>query len=310
VPLITYTSVCTSKNLIAREVYELTFTRPAEFTFKPGQFILFDVPLPPPPAPSHSSSLPLGAGRGGAENVQTRALSIASLPSEDNLLFIVKLLPGGRLSRWVEETLTEGSTAAFKGPFGNFVLNKTPTPAPVVRLRCGAGPQPPPPPFDRLREGEGGAGSFLFIATGAGIAPFRPMVIEAAQKFPERRIDVLFGVRSEEDLFWTPHQNSLRSFGAGQAPVLHPPDFPSTITLDFARGLPNVFVHIALSQPLLSWTGHRGRVQTVAPQIVGNTFTGKALYVCGNPDMTTDVKRLALEEWNVDKQDLHVEGYI
>jgi ferredoxin-NADP reductase len=44
--------------------------------------------------------------------------------------------------------------------------------------------------------------------------------------------------------------------------------------------------------------------------VAKNDFSGKSLYVCGNPDMTTDVKKLALTEWGMDKKDLHVEGYI
>ncbi len=275
-----YTIVCTFKKLIARGVYELRFSRPAGFTFKPGQFVLFDVPLvngPHPPAP-------FPTGRGG-DLFQTRALSIASTPEESDLLFVVKLLPGGRLSRWIEEVLKEGSKVSLKGPFGNFVLT----------------PSPPDP----LSQGERGSGLF-FIATGAGIAPFRPMVLQAltlhqslrsgAGQAPGpspvatgeggRRIDILFGVRSEEDLFW---KDWLE---------------------DISRDHPNVFHHIALSQPSPSWTGHRGRVQAVAPQIVGSDFTQKTLYVCGNPDMTTDVKRLALGEWGMEKKDVHVEGYI
>ena len=154
------------------------------------------------------------------------------------------------------------------------------------------------------------SGSLLFIATGAGMAPFRPMVLEAVARHPDCLIDILFGVRSEEDLFWvtpTPGPSPIpRSAREGRGET----EFASNTTLTFAHDLPNVFVHIALSQPSPSWTGHRGRVQIVAPQIVKNDFAGKTLYVCGNPDMTTDVKRLALGEWGIDRKLVHVEGYI
>lgn len=250
-PLVTYTTVCLKKTIIARGVYELRITRPAGFTFKAGQFVLFDVPLVE-----------------NRSDVQTRALSIASTAEESDLLFVVKLLPGGRLSRWIEELLAEGSSVTFKGPFGNFTLK---------------------PDGDR---------DLLFVATGAGIAPFRPMVEEALTKNPHpypsplqgrgesRRIDLLFGVRSEEDLFWKEWLEGV------------------------TKAHPNVFAHIALSQPSASWTGHRGRVQAVAPRIVGNDFARKTLYVCGNPDMTSDLKRLALGEWGMEKGRVHVEGYI
>ncbi len=238
-PVITYITVCISKKLIARGVYELRFKKPDGFTFKAGQFILFDVPLVDHPA-----------------DFQTRALSIASSPDEKDLLFVIKILPGGRLGRWIEEAVIEGTRATFKGAFGNFVLK------------------------------EGTETNLFFIATGAGIAPFRPMIQSASLSDPDRRIDILFGVRSEEDLFWIEWLEAMSKKHA------------------------NVFYHITLTLPSPSWTGHRGRVQAVAPQIVGKDFTGKTLYVCGNPDMTTDVKTLALGEWGVDKKNLHVEGYI
>lgn len=239
-PLITYSITCTKKVLIARGVYELRFTKPAGFTFTAGQFVLFDVPLVDTP-----------------NDVQTRALSVASAPDEPDLLFVISLVPGGRLGRWIGESLTVGSSVTFKGPFGNFTL-KT----------------------------DDGTKPLLFIATGAGIAPFRPMVIEAARRAADRRIDIVFGVRSEEDIFW---QDWLAGISKNHAHVFH---------------------HITLSRGSPSWTGHRGRVQIVAPQVVGNDFSQKILYVCGNPDMTTDVKRLALGEWGIEKKDLHVEGYI
>jgi ferredoxin-NADP reductase len=239
VPLITHTTACTEKTLVARGVYQLRFSKPDGFTFQPGQFVLFDVPLVDAP-----------------EDVQPRALSVASLASEEDLLFIIKLLPGGRMSRWIDEVVTVGTPATFKGPFGNFQLH---------------------PDADK---------DYFFISTGAGLAPFRPMVLDALTRGDTKRMDIVFGVRSEEDLFWVSWFEEL------------------------SHAHPNVFHHLVLSQPSAAWTGHKGRVQSVVPLVAKNDFSGKSLYVCGNPDMTTDVKKLALTEWGMDKKDLHVEGYI
>ncbi|MSR87422.1 hypothetical protein EXS70_04625, partial [Candidatus Peribacteria bacterium] len=214
------------------------------------------------------------------ETTQTRALSIASTPDESDLLFVIKIFPNGRLGRWITEVLKEGMSVTFKGPFGNFVLQQLPPPGPI-----------PPSSFAKASEDKarGRGRDLLFIATGAGIAPFRPMVTAAAVD-ATRRIDILFGVRSEEDLFWKEWLEET------------------------TQAHPNVFHHIVLSQPSAAWTGHKGRVQVLAPQIMvrgqNARVGGKTLYVCGNPDMTTDVKRLALTEWGIDKKDLHVEGYI
>lgn len=243
-PVPSYNVECIHRSFVAKDVYELRFRKPESFTFKPGQFVLFEVPLIENPG-----------------DVQTRALSLGSTPDEPELVFIAKLKEGGRVSRWIAEKLTEGSTMTMKGPFGFFLLDQKTDKDP------------------------------LFIATSAGVAPFRSMILDVLQGTggrrlePRRRMDLIFGVRSEEDLFWTEELTEL------------------------TKRYDNVFLHIALSAPSDTWTGHRGRVQTLAPLIVKD-FVRRTVYVCGNPDMTNELKKLCLEQWNVPKQDLHVEGYI
>lgn len=237
-PVPTHTVTCTKNVLIARGIHELAFEQPSGFTFKAGQFVLFDVPLVENTA-----------------DVQTRALSIGSLPEDSALLFVAKLKPGGRVSRWISEVLQPGTTITMKGPFGFFLLDQTTT------------------------------RNYLFIATGAGIAPFRSQIIHALRGGDQRRMDLVFGVRSQQDLFWTEELQSL------------------------SQQYNNFFLHIALSAPSERWTGHRGRVQTLVP-VIAPDIALRSVYVCGNPDMTTELKKLCLEEWRVPKEDLHVEGYI
>ena len=237
-PIPIHQITCKTKDVIANEVYDITFSKPVGFTFKPGQFALIKVPFVD-----------------NREDIQTRALSIASAPFEDDLLFNVKLIKGGRISRWIEEVLQVGDTMDMQGPFGNFVL-------------------------DRATEKD-----YLFIATSTGTAPFRSQIMSALKEGDTRRIDLVFGVRAEEDMFWKTEFEEL------------------------AKKHENLFVHFALSQPSEEWKGHKGRVQTLVPQIVKD-FSMKNVYVCGSPDMTKEVKQLCLEQWGVDKKDLHVEGYI
>ena len=105
--LISYTTTCTRKILVAPNVYELAFEKPLNFSFKPGQFILFDVPLVTNPA-----------------DIQPRAYSLASTEDESELLFIIKLKAGGRFSEWLVQSLSVGTTVTFKGPFGLFTLRE------------------------------------------------------------------------------------------------------------------------------------------------------------------------------------------
>ncbi|OGJ56218.1 hypothetical protein A3D88_03005 [Candidatus Peribacteria bacterium RIFCSPHIGHO2_02_FULL_52_16] len=236
-PVPSFITTCKKNERIANDIYEIVFEKPEGFTFKAGQYILFDVPL-----------------MENANDIQTRAFSIASSPKEDDLLFAMKLKPGGRASRWIVEQLKPGMSARMQGPFGRFVLD---------------------PASDK---------ELLMIGTSTGVAPYRsqlPMILPTIKQ----RIDLIFGARSEDDLFWKEPLENL------------------------AKQSENFFLHIALSKPSGTWKGHTGRVQTLVPLIVKD-FSNKSVYICGSPDMTTELKKTALEQWGVEKQNLHVEGYI
>ncbi len=157
-----YSLTCTKKELIAPNVYELRFEKPATLLFKPGQFLLFNVPLVANPA-----------------DIQPRACSIASTPDEQDLLFVVKLKQGGRMSEWIEKSLAVGSIITMKGPFGLFLLR----------------------PNDH---------DILFAATGAGIAPFRSQILHSLNAGETRTMHLFFGVRNIEDLFWHKEFESLQ----------------------------------------------------------------------------------------------------
>ena len=157
-----YTITCTRNEQLTRDVYEIKFSKPEGFDFKPGQFILFDTPLVDDP-----------------NDIQPRAFSIASTPAEEELLFVVKVIPNGRASRWVLEVLREGSEVRFTGALGLFLLNE-------------------------VTEND-----YLFICTGTGIAPFRSQIITALERGDTRRMDLIFGTYAEEDLFWTKEFSKL-----------------------------------------------------------------------------------------------------
>ncbi len=237
-PVPSFTVGCVRNDIIATDIYEFVLEKPANFTFKPGQFVLFDVPLVDHPS-----------------DIQARAFSLGSTPTEDGLLFVAKFIPEGRASKWLKNIIRHGSEVMMKGPFGNFTLDRAT------------------------------AKGYVFIATGTGVAPFRSQIKDTLETGDKRRMDLIFGVRSEEDLFW---QEEL---------------------IALTQQYDNFYLHLALSNPSDTWVGHRGRVQTLVPQII-HDFATKNIYVCGSPDMTTELKKLCLEEWKVPREDLHVEGYI
>ena len=228
---------CAQKKLIAPNVYELRFEKPAGLSFRPGQFLLFDIPLVSDPL-----------------NIQTRACSIASSPDEDDLLFVIKIKIGGRLGDWVAKTVEVGSMLGIKGPFGLFTLR--------------------PNTHD-----------LLFAATGAGIAPFRSHIVHALQKGDKRAMHLFFGVRTEADLFWTEELKSLET------------------------QYQNFHLHLCLSGDNPDWNGNRGRIQQFIPESIKNSSITD-LYICGAPEMVSDIKKIALESWGMQKANVHAEGYI
>lgn len=232
-----HTITCTKKELIAPIVYELRFTKPKEFEFKAGQFLLFDVPLP-----------------GNKADIQPRAFSIASAPNEDELIFCVKLKEGGRASRWIVEEMKEGTVVEAVGPLGLFTV----------------------------REDEH---DLFFLATGAGLAPFRSQIKHALESGDTRPMHLVFGVRKEEDFFWIHELKEL------------------------ADTYENFSLHCTLSGPSDKWKGLKGRVQTVLPRIITKN-DGSSIYICGAPEMVNDVKKFCLEELTIPKAHVHAEGYI
>lgn len=237
-PIPTFSSPCIAYQTIARDVYEFRLRKPEGFSFKAGQFVLFQVPLVDHPS-----------------DVQTRAFSISSAPSEPDLHFVAKMKEGGRASRWISEVLAPGISVQFQGPFGAFVLHP-----------------------ENLKP-------YCMVATSSGVAPFRSQIVEALTNGDTRPIDLLFGVRSREDLFWVEEFQEL------------------------ARRFENFSFHPSLTAPDDAWTGHRGRVQTLFPLVFPNLISSQ-LYVCGNPQMTLEVKKHCIEGLGMDRKDVHVEGYI
>ena len=190
------------------------------------------------------------------DDIQPRAYSIASPPSESHALtFILRYKPQGRASRWVDAMLREGKTVRIQGPLGAFVLDANTTK------------------------------DFVFVGTGAGIAPFRShlkwMLEERGEKRP---MYLFFGVRHEEDLFWVEELRQLEA------------------------SFQNLKVMISVSQPQGNWKGLMGRVTDVMPNILRD-FSHVSAYVCGNPDMVKSVKEWLLGH-GVPKADVHQEGYV
>jgi ferredoxin-NADP reductase len=155
----------TARLLDKREVAEGTLSfaieKPSGFEFKPGQSV--DLSLINPPETDDAGV--------------TRTFSIASAPSENELLFATRLRDTA--FKRVLRSLPSGTQLKFDGPMGSFNLHKN-------------------------------AGKpAVFLAGGIGITPFLSMVREAArQKYPHQ-IYLFYSNRRPEDAAFLDELKSL-----------------------------------------------------------------------------------------------------
>lgn len=156
-----------------------------------------------------------------------RSYSISSCPSDPYLEFCVKLVPAGKGSG-LFSGLEIGMTATMQGPSGRFTI-------------------------------DGSVSELVFIATGVGLAPIMSMLRDEKSS---REIYLLFGTRTEQDLFWLDRIESIHKKN---------PRFSHLITLSGSSG---------------DWTGARGRVT----EHLDGLPKEAVYYLCGNVEMVKDVR--------------------
>jgi NAD(P)H-flavin reductase len=166
--------------------------------------------------------------------------SICTPPEQKNLIsFCVDVSPGGSGSKYIE-SLSVGEKVEFSGPHGVFIVKDETV-------------------------------DHLFVATGAGIAPFKSMVPDALEKGFEKKIVLLFGVRNEQDLFYLDYFQELES------------------------KYPNFKFIPSLSQGSEDWEGEKGRVTSFL-QNACEEFKDHFVYICGGVEMVKDVRGLLIEK--------------
>ncbi|MSP63267.1 MAG: FAD-dependent oxidoreductase [Myxococcales bacterium] len=174
-----------------------------------------------------------------------RSYSIASLPGCGTVDLVVKLIEGGAASDWFRR-LQEGEAVRFTGPMGFFVL-------------------------DLVHPGD-----LVFAATGTGVAPLVPMIREALGRDEGGRVHLLWGLRSEEDLFWRAEIEALAALSPRFQHAIH------------------------LSRPGDGWAGARGRINGAAIELLPS-LARPTFYLCGNGAMIKDLKA-ALCERGIDRK--------
>lgn len=109
----------------------------------------------------------------GAEPGMTRAFSLASPPSLANEIELnIRLVPGGRGTTWIHETLRAGDSVALSGPYGRFFVRKS---AQVPSL---------------------------FMAGGSGLSSPRAMIFDLLESGSTLPITLVYGARTREELYY------------------------------------------------------------------------------------------------------------
>ena len=177
----------------------------------------------------------------------SRAYSISSKPNSKEFELCVEIIEGGQAGTYFS-TLKEGQIVTFKGPFG----------------MCYLKPE--------------NQNDLIMIATGTGIAPIKSIVDDLIAKGDKRKIEILFGVRFEENIFY---RELLDSYSEHE----------------------NINARITLSKPSDKWNGLKGRVTSHLDEF---NWENKDLYICGNGAMIREVRQFGLDQ-GLDKKQIHLE---
>ncbi len=184
-----------------------------------------------------------------------RRFSLSSSPTEDHLSITTKLT--GSPFKEGLLALRPGDEAQVMGPLGHFVLD----------------PERPA----------------VMIAGGIGIAPFRGMILYAADRGLEIPIILLYSNRTPEDITFRGELDGL------------------------AQKLPHLRVLHTISRPADAKLGWRGRVGRIDAGFIRGATEGveaPIYYICGLPEMVEDMALLLYRGLGIPAQDIRVERFM
>jgi len=166
-----------------------------------------------------------------------RFYSVASMTGSKTIELLVDISPMGLGSKYLMN-LQVGDDVEIAAFLGEFVIDKT---------RVG----------DKK--------TILFVATGTGIAPIKPMVEDLLINIGFKGdVLLIWGMRSENDLYWLKELDNLH------------------------RDFENFKYELVLSKPGKEWPGLRGHVKDIVEKVKLDT-KNILVYLCGGPEMVTDM---------------------
>lgn len=188
-----------------------------------------------------------------SETGERRSYSIASRSNGRLLELMVDVAPMGVGSRYVLG-LKVGDKVEALCPMGSFSVQST--------------------EISEQRK-------MLFVATGSGIVPMKPIIEDLLiDKKYQGKMQLLWGMRHEEELYWVDEFRQLE------------------------KGHPNFEFRLVLSQGGSSWGGKRGHVADV----FDDSYDGWCAYICGNKEMIAETA-VKLEGLGIKRENIHYEKF-
>ena len=185
------------------------------------------------------------------EKKVTRAYSLASLPEANRFEICLNKVEDGLFTPYLF-SLKPGDTVPTKGPVGAFTL--------------------------KSKERES-----IFVATGTGVVPFRPMLSQAGYLENGAKATLIFGARYAEGLMFRGDFEALSGRHENFT-------FVPTVT-----------------RPAEGWQGRTGRVQPLLWEVLGDR-TDVDVYVCGLKEMVESIRE-ELKLRGFDRKQIIVEKY-
>lgn len=109
----------------------------------------------------------------GAEAGMSRAFSLANAPSNGNEVELnIRIVPGGRGTTWIHESLQAGDRVKLSGPYGRFFVR------------------------------ESAARPLIFMAGGSGLSSPRSMILDLLAKEYAQPITLVYGARNRAELYY------------------------------------------------------------------------------------------------------------
>lgn len=204
-----------------------------------------------------------------------RAYSICSPIQEAIVSVLVKRLPGGRVSNYLNDMIKVGDKLEVLPPGGHFKLS--------------------------IEESQ--HASYFFIGAGSGITPLTAMIHSVLEAEPMSTCSLLYGNRDEDNIIFKPKLDRLSLVFQGRFSVSYVLSRPKR---ERGNGFNRLF-----TVPRQRWKGKTGRINVGHIQSFLANYEGikpQGYYICGpGPMIETAVN--ALEEFGIDNSIIHREYF-